>query len=99
MGQVLVLFGLSGALVFTDLARGRRHLDQDGLSRPKRARFGFEIAGRLFYKLAITLIPLSTATVILQTMPLVVLADAALIGALASWALIALSGLMIIRCG
>ncbi len=39
----------------------------------------FEITGRLFYVLALALIPLSTATVILQATPLVVVACAALI--------------------
>ena len=43
-----------------------------------KVRALFEILGRLFYVLAIALTPLSSATVILQATPLVVVAGAAL---------------------
>lgn len=80
-GQILVLFGLGGAIIFALAARigGHGLCPPEVLSRPMRVRVLFEIAGRLFYTLALTLIPLSTATVILQATPLVVVAGAALV--------------------
>ncbi|WP_298850815.1 DMT family transporter [uncultured Ruegeria sp.] len=78
--QVLVLFGAGGSVIFAAvaLARGQRLLQPDVLSRPMKVRVLFEIFGRLFYVLAIALTPLSSATVILQATPLVVVAGAAL---------------------
>lgn len=78
--QVLMLFGCGGALGFATLAlsRGERLWHRDVLSAPMKARVFFEILGRLFYVLAIALTPLSSATVILQATPLVVVAGAAL---------------------
>lgn len=78
--QVLVLFGSGGAMVFAAVAlqRGARLFQPDVLSRPMKVRVLFEILGRLFYVLAIALTPLSSATVILQATPLVVVAGAAL---------------------
>nr|WP_321249447.1 DMT family transporter [uncultured Ruegeria sp.] len=78
--QVLILFGAGGALVFgiAALLRGTRLFQPDVLSRPMKVRVVFEILGRLFYVLAIALTPLSSATVILQATPLVVVAGAAL---------------------
>lgn len=79
--EALMLFGLGGALVFGvwALATGQRLISADVLSRTMQVRFLFEVAGRLFYVLAITLTPLSSATVILQAAPLVVVASAALV--------------------
>ncbi|MGV6803407.1 MAG: DMT family transporter [Ruegeria sp.] len=79
--QVLVLFGLGGALVFFGIAamQGQRLIHPDVLSKPMLVRALFEVLGRLFYVLAIALTPLSSATVILQATPLVVVAGAALI--------------------
>ncbi|CUH43633.1 carboxylate/amino acid/amine transporter [Ruegeria atlantica] len=79
--QILVLFGLGGALIFAcvAMARGTRLLQPDVLSPAMKIRAVFEILGRLFYVLAITLTPLSSATVILQATPLVVVACAALL--------------------
>ncbi len=81
VGQVLVLFGLGGALVFAAIARrdGQPLFSRAVLSRPMRLRMLFEVVGRLFYVLAISLIPLSAATVILQATPIMVVAGAALI--------------------
>ncbi len=81
VGQILVAFGLGGAIVFACIARLRHEplFTPDVLSPPMRIRVGFEITGRLFYFLAVALIPLSTATVILQATPLVVVASAALV--------------------
>lgn len=81
IGQILVLFGLGGAILFACLARvkGDAFLNRDVTSKPMLVRVIFEITGRLFYVLAIALTPLSAATVILQATPLVVVASAALI--------------------
>ena len=78
--QILLLFGAGGTVVFAIVAivRGTRLFHPDVLSRPMKVRVLFEIFGRLFYVLAITLTPLSAATVILQATPLVVVAGAAL---------------------
>lgn len=79
--QILLIFGLGGAALFAAFAKasGQRLVSADVMSRPMRVRMGFEIVGRLFYTLAITLTPLSATTVILQATPLVVVASAALI--------------------
>ncbi|UTH45989.1 DMT family transporter [Loktanella salsilacus] len=81
IGQVLILFGLGGACVFAALLRlnGMALFVPDVLSRPMRIRAVFEVTGRLFYVLAIAMIPLSAATVILQATPLVVVAGAAIV--------------------
>ncbi len=81
VAQVLILFGLGGALLFAlDAVRvGERIFHPDVLSPPMRIRAVFEITGRLFYVLAIALTPLSSATVILQATPIVVVAAAALV--------------------
>ena len=73
--------GLGGALVFACLALINREplFSPDVVSRPMCIRVVFEITGRLFYVLALSLIPLSAATVILQATPLVVVAGAALV--------------------
>ncbi|WP_377191354.1 DMT family transporter [Ruegeria meonggei] len=78
--QILVLFGAGGTVIFAAVAllRGGNLFHPDVLSRPMKIRVLFEIFGRLFYVLAITLTPLSSATVILQATPLVVVAGAAL---------------------
>ncbi len=80
VGQILILFGLGGALVFAALALANREplFVRDVLSPRMLLRILFEITGRLFYVLAVALIPLSAATVILQATPLVVVAWAAL---------------------
>lgn len=81
VGEVLILFGAGGALVFALLARlqGSALIVPEIRSRPMAVRVVFEVTGRLFYVLALALIPLSTATVILQATPLVVVAGAALV--------------------
>ncbi|WP_300014983.1 DMT family transporter [uncultured Roseobacter sp.] len=81
VGQILIIFGLGGAFLFACLAMHQREplFTPDVVSRPMRIRVLFEIVGRLFYILAISLTPLSSATVILQATPLVVVAGAALV--------------------
>ncbi|SHG39109.1 DMT family transporter [Cognatishimia maritima] len=80
ISQAIVLMGGIGALIFSLLAR---RTDQslfvpEITSRPMLIRAVFEITGRLFFFLAIALAPLSSATVILQATPIVVVAGAAL---------------------
>ena len=81
VGQILMIFGLGGALAFAILAqiRDERVLHPAALSRAVIVRAGFEVTGRLFYTLAIALTPLASASSILQATPLVVVAGAALI--------------------
>ncbi|SFA89878.1 EamA-like transporter family protein [Poseidonocella pacifica] len=80
VAEILILFGAGGAFGFACIAvlTGDRLFSPDVVSRPMRIRVLFEVIGRLFYVLAISLIPLSAATVILQATPLVVVAGAAL---------------------
>ncbi len=76
-GQVVLIFGLGGMVVFAALCA--RAGGQGGLwhpamaSRAMAARSLSEVIGRLFFALAITLTPpLSSASAILQATPLVV---------------------------
>jgi drug/metabolite transporter (DMT)-like permease len=88
LGQVLLWNGLVGVLVFAAMARARGEaiLPRAFLSRPMLIRSGFEVVGRLFYGLAITLTALSTTSAILQATPLLVVAGAAVIfGEKVSW--------------
>jgi drug/metabolite transporter (DMT)-like permease len=80
IGEVLILFGLGGTLLFALIARARREVifTPEALSRVMQVRIGFEIFGRLFYILALAFAPLSSATAILQATPVVVVAGAAL---------------------
>lgn len=104
VGQAMLCFGLGGAVVFALhlLATGQRLFHPDVLSLPMRIRVVFEVLGRLFYVLAVALAPLSSATVILQATPLVVVAAAALIfGEKVGWRrwmaiLIGLTGVLVI---
>ena len=81
VGQILMIFGAGGMLGFALLAarRGERILHPAILSPAILIRCVFEVAGRLFYTLAIALTPLSSASAILQATPLVVVMGAALI--------------------
>ena len=81
IGQILIMFGLGGALIFLLMAhfKNEKITLRDMLLLPMYVRALFEIIGRLFYVLAISLIPLSTATVIIQATPIVVVAGAAII--------------------
>ncbi|RKF13617.1 DMT family transporter [Roseovarius spongiae] len=81
VGQLMILFGAGGALLFsaTAAARGERLFSSDVLSPTMRWRFAFEMGARLFYTLAIVLTPLSSATAILQAAPIVVVMGAALV--------------------
>jgi drug/metabolite transporter (DMT)-like permease len=81
VGQILMLFGTGGMIGFAVLAarRGERILHPAILSPVLLTRCAFEVAGRLFYTLAIAFTPLSSASAILQATPLVVVMGAALI--------------------
>ncbi len=74
VGQVLILFGLGGMLIFAGMARakGQRLWHPGYCTRPLLLRSLAEVTGRLSYTLAIALTPLSTASAILQATPLVV---------------------------
>ena len=74
VGQILIMFGLGGAFIFACVIKLN---DEPLFVREVVSRS--MLVGRLFYVLAIALIPLSAATVILQATPLVVVAGAALI--------------------
>ncbi len=79
LGQVLVFEGLVGILWFAALAlrAGSLPLPRAAWSRTMALRSSFEVAGRLFYALAVALTPISTASAILQATPLVVVPVAA----------------------
>lgn len=81
VGEMLMLFGAGGALIFACLAMWYKEplYHKDVLSPPMRIRMCFEITGRLFYILAVAITPLSSATAILQATPIVVVAGAALL--------------------
>ena len=74
VGQVVLIFGLGGMVVFAGLtARAGQGLWHPAMrSRAMVARSLSEVVGRLFFALAITLTPLSSASAILQATPLVV---------------------------
>ena len=79
VGQVLIIFGLGGALLFAGviLLRGERLFSAGVLSASMRIRMFFEVTGRLFFVLALALTPLSSTTAILQATPIVVVLGAA----------------------
>ncbi len=80
-GQILVVIGLAGGLVFVAMARraGLPLLTRDLWRGPVLLRNLAEIAGTIGFVTAITTIPLSTASAIAQAMPLVITMGAALI--------------------
>jgi drug/metabolite transporter (DMT)-like permease len=79
-GEIMLLFGLGGMLIFCvlTLRRGETLLPRAAFSRAMGVRAICEITGRLGYTLAIALAPLATASAILQATPLVVAMGAAL---------------------
>ncbi|MCX7286525.1 MAG: DMT family transporter [Rhodobacterales bacterium] len=81
LGQVLLTVGLIGMISFAMMVRARAEpLFPPAFRSPAMLiRCGFEVTGRLFYGLAITLTALSTTSAILQATPLVVVAGAALV--------------------
>jgi len=79
VGQVTVLIGLGGVLVFGSLAarRGLSLLVPEALSGAARVRNLSEMVAASFIVLAIALVPLATVTAIMQAMPLLVTLGAA----------------------
>ena len=80
-GQVLFLFGFGGALIFALFCKTQKKklFIKEVLSRAMIIRMFFELIGRLFYSLSLTLMPISLVTLILQATPILVVAGAALI--------------------
>lgn len=80
IGVILILFGVGGTCAFAILTRKRNEviLHPAIFSRPLIMRVICEVVGRLFFILAITLTPLSSASAILQATPLVVVLGAAI---------------------
>lgn len=80
VSEVLILFGLGGAIAFWALAGVKREtvFHRDVMSPVMKIRFAFELIGRLFYILALALTPLSSTTAILQATPIFVVLGAAL---------------------
>ena len=78
VGQILIIFGLGGTIIFMAMARaqGQRLLHPAICTRPLLLRSVAEVVGRIGYTLAIALTPLSSASAILQATPLVVAAGA-----------------------
>jgi drug/metabolite transporter (DMT)-like permease len=81
VGQVLMGFGLGGALLFALAARRSqtRLMVPEVLAPAMRVRACFELVGRLFYVLAVALTPLSATTVILQATPVLVVLGGSLV--------------------
>lgn len=87
-GQIIALIGLGGGLIFAAmvLARGEPLFNREMLSAPVLIRLVGEAVGSLCFVTAIVLIPLSTASAIIQTTPLVVTLGAALfLGETVGW--------------
>jgi drug/metabolite transporter (DMT)-like permease len=80
-GLTLALFGLGGMTIFIILVKmnGQAIFHPALLTRPLIVRTICEITGRLFFILAITLTPLSSASAILQATTLVVVLGAAVV--------------------
>lgn len=87
-GQILAMLGFGGAPLFAALARaqGHRVLSPALFGRALLMRNGFEMAGTMGFVTALTLVPLSTASAILQAAPLLVTAGAAVfLGEAVGW--------------
>lgn len=80
VGQILILLGVGGAAVFAVIVRaqGRALFERAMLTAPVLIRGAGEMFGTVCFISAIVYTPLSTASAILQAMPLVVTLGAAL---------------------
>lgn len=80
VGQLLILLGFGGMLVFgtAALLRGHRLLSRDLISRPVLLRNFGEVVATIGFISALALTPLSSASAILQATPLAVTLGAAL---------------------
>lgn len=81
LGQILIFMGLVGIGWFSTMALrvGAAPVPRAAWSKTMAVRSVFEVAGRLFYALALAFIPISVASAILQATPLVVVLGAALL--------------------
>lgn len=81
VGQILALLGAGGALIFAVIAwlRGDRLVSRDLLDRAVLWRLGGEVIGTIGFVTALALTPISTASAILQAVPLAITLGAALI--------------------
>lgn len=81
VGQVILCMALAGVAFFgaQALRAGQPPVPRAALSGTMALRSVFEVAGRLFYALAIALTPLTATSAILQASPLVVVLGAALL--------------------
>ncbi len=81
LGMVVMVLGLTGLAFFAAWAtrRGEAVFPAALVSPPLLLRSAFEIAGRLFYALAVALMPLATASAILQATPMVVMLGASVL--------------------
>ncbi|MCC6006609.1 MAG: DMT family transporter [Rhodobacteraceae bacterium] len=79
-GQVLIMLGLGGTLVFglVAWARGARLLGRQALARPVLLRNAGEMLGTVGFVTALALAPISVVSAILQALPLAVTMGAAL---------------------
>lgn len=87
-GQIILMLGVGGALAFGTMAvlRGDRLFSRVFFSRAVMLRNLGEMLGTLCFVMALSLIPLSSASAILQAMPLAVTLGAALfMGAQVGW--------------
>lgn len=80
LGQILVLLGLGGFVIFSSLvwSRGERLLTRDLLVPAVLIRMLGESLGTIGFATAIALTPITTASAIIQAMPLAVTLGAAL---------------------
>lgn len=88
VGQVLILFGFGGAILFAYMTwrSGSNLLSVQAYSKVMLFRAFCELIGRLFYVLAIALTPMSSATAILQATPIIVVLGAtAFFGETVDW--------------
>lgn len=77
-GQVMMAFGAGGTFLFAAalIFQGKPLFRRDHFTRGMAIRAMFEACGRVFFVLSVALGALSTATVILQATPIVVVAAA-----------------------
>lgn len=88
VGQLLVLLGLGGTVIMAVACalKGQPMFSRALLERPVMIRNAGELLGTLGFVTALTLIPLATASAILQTTPLMVTLGAALfLGEVVGW--------------
>ena len=80
LAEIIFLFGFFGCLIFLVLllSRGEKVIHPALFSRAMFIRSICEIIGRLFFSIALVLIPLSSLSAILQATPLVVVSGAAI---------------------